>query len=49
MINFYWNIFIFYIDIDKRKIYWYDYSKAKSKYVNYHKRCGFEPDLIITE
>ena len=44
----YKNFRIEYEKIDKRKIYWYDYSKAKSKYVNYHKRCGFEPDLIIT-
>ena len=33
--------------VDKRKIYWYDFGKAKEKYINYHKRCGFEPDLII--
>lgn len=45
----YKNFRIEYEKIDKRKIYWYDYSKAKSKYVNYHKRCGFEPDLIITK
>lgn len=38
-----------YEKIDKRKIFWYDYGKGKTKYVNYHKRCGFEPDLIITE